>query len=191
MTTSLKAAALVVALGASLPAFAEDAHHPPEAAQTQPAPSQAPAHATRPGMGMMGPGGMMGGDMMGGAGMSGMMPMMGMMRMMQGGEHIDGRLAFIKAELKITAAQEKAWSDFATALRQAAMTVREARAGMPAISGMSGTMTPPQRLEQHEKQLAAHLDAIRTVKPALANFYAALNEEQKLPQLYPMVVGLM
>lgn len=193
MTTLFRLAMFALALGVAAPVSAEDAHHPPEAGQTQaqPTPSQVPAQ--RPGMGMMGQGNMMGDGMMGGAGMSGMMPMMGMMRMMQGGAHIDGRLAFIKAELKITEAQEKPWNDFADALRQAAAKVREANAAMPAMSGMAGSAPPPQLLEQHEKQLAAHLDAIRTVKPALGPFYTALSEEQKktLAQLHPMLHGMI
>jgi hypothetical protein len=53
------------------------------------------------------------------------MRMMGMdgMGMMQGRmsggaiEHVEGHIAFLKAELKITAAQEKAWGDYAEALR--------------------------------------------------------------------------
>ena len=59
-----------------------------------------------------------------------MMPMMGMMQMMYGSAHMDGRLAFLRAQLKITSAQEKAWDDFANALRQAAKT-REASNAIP------------------------------------------------------------
>jgi hypothetical protein len=197
MTKLFQLALLALTVGLVTPAFAEETHHPPGTAQAQPqpvpGPSQLPAQPTRPGMGMTGQGRMMGGNMMGDAGMPGMMPMMGMMQMMQGGKHIDGRLAFIKAELKITEAQEKVWNDFANALRQAVAKVREANAAMPAMSGMAGNVTPPQLLEQHEKQLAARLDAIRIVKPALGPFYAALSEEQKetLAQLHPMLHGMI
>jgi hypothetical protein len=59
--------------------------------------------------------------------MSMMMPMM-MGRMMEGGamptmgmaEHVEGRLAFIKAELKITDAQQPQWNAFADAVRERA-----------------------------------------------------------------------
>jgi hypothetical protein len=37
----------------------------------------------------------------------GSMPMMGM------GQHVEGRLAFLKAELKISPAQEQLWNEFA------------------------------------------------------------------------------
>jgi hypothetical protein len=55
---------------------------------------------------MMSPGGGM--AMMGGPGGMGMMWM---------ADHIDGRIAFLKAELKITEAQMSPWNAFADALR--------------------------------------------------------------------------
>jgi LTXXQ motif family protein len=116
-----------------------------------------------------------------------------MMGMMQGDERIEGRLAFLKAELKITDAQEKVWSDFAGALRQAAAKMQQAHMGMRAMSGMAGTVTPPQLLEHHESNLAARLEATRTVKTALGPLYAALDEQQKqtLAQLHPLFHGMM
>jgi hypothetical protein len=187
MKALVQIAVLMFVLGLAVPAAAEDAHHPPGAAPTSPAPSQ--GMAERPGMGMMGQGNMMGDGMMHG----GMSQMMGMMQMMQGGGHFDGRLAFIKAELKITSAQDKVWEDFANALRQAAARVRDAKSAMRAMpSGMAPNVSPPQLLEQHEKQLMAQLDAVRVVKPALGPFYDSLSEDQKktLAQLHPMFHGM-
>lgn len=40
-------------------------------------------------------------------------------------------------------------------------------------------ITPPGRLEAMEKRLQAMIDAAKTVKPALDNFYASLTNEQK------------
>ena len=40
-------------------------------------------------------------------------------------------------------------------------------------------MTPPARLREIAKRLAAMLEAIKTVRPALQDFYASLNDEQK------------
>ncbi len=40
-------------------------------------------------------------------------------------------------------------------------------------------MTPPGRLDVMEKRLQAMIDAAKTVKPALENFYASLSSEQK------------
>jgi hypothetical protein len=192
MATPLKFAVVALALGLSMPSFAEESHHPSASpAQTAPTPQAAPGVPSpmRPGMGpggmsmggqggMMGPGGMMGGPVM---------------SMMHGSERIEGRLAFIKAELKITEAQEKLWADLAGTLREAAAKMQQAHRGMQAMSGSPATMTPPQLLEQHERNLALRLEATRTVKAALGPLYAALDEQQKqtLAQLHPMFHGMM
>jgi hypothetical protein len=187
MKTAMQAALAAISLSLATPTFAQDAHHPQDtpsqAAPTQPAPGQGR-------MGMMGPGGMMGNDMMGTDGMASMMPMMGMMRMMQGPGHVEGRIAFLKAELKITEAQGKPWADFAAALRQAAGRMHGGQAGM---MGMRGAASLPQLLEQQEKQLATRLEAVRGVKSALAPLDAVLSDEQRktLAQLHPMFMGMM
>lgn len=182
MTSFLKAAVAAVSLIFATSSFAQDAHHPeetpPQAAPSRPAPAQG-------GMGMMGHG-----DMMGGDGMSAMMPMMAMMRMMQGPTHVEGRIAFLKAELKITEAQNKPWNDFATALRQAGTKMRAGQMGM---MGMGAGMSMPQLLDQHEKQLAARLETVRSLKSSLNALHAVLSEEQRktLAQLHPMFMGMM
>src|SRR5207247_2502835 len=40
-------------------------------------------------------------------------------------------------------------------------------------------VTPPGRLDAMERRLQAMIDAAKTVKPALENFYASLTSEQK------------
>ncbi|PWC69723.1 hypothetical protein TSH20_08840, partial [Azospirillum sp. TSH20] len=120
------------------------AHHPAGATttQAQPAPAPTPAQPSQggqpamPGMMMnmdqMRPmmGGMMGqqsgqSNMMGSGMMEQMMPMMRQMMMgQQGGisamglpfEHVEGRIAFLKAELGITDAQAPQWNAFADTL---------------------------------------------------------------------------
>src|SRR6516225_7812296 len=103
--------------GLAQPAQDHDAHHPETGAaaqQQQVPPTARPAARAAPGMpGAAMGGGMMGGNMMGQgqAGPAGMMPMMNMMMGAQAGaDHIEGRLAFIKAELKITDAQAQQWN---------------------------------------------------------------------------------
>jgi hypothetical protein len=166
MNATLTAALAATVLFFAAPSFAEETHHPQEA------PAQA---APAPNMGMMGE--------------AGAMPMMAMMRMMQGPSHIEGRIAFLKAELKITEAQNKPFADFAAALRQAAGQMRGTQMGM---MGMSNAALP-QHLEHMEKQLGAKLDAVRTIKAAAAPLYAVLSEEQRktLAQLHPMFMGMM
>src|SRR5215471_16741029 len=103
MRSATKAAVVALAIAAAIvgPAVAED----------QPA-QQSTSHWTW-GHGMMGPG-MMGGAMgpwMMGAGGSAEAMCTAM------GSHIDGRLAYIKAELKVTDAQESLWNAYAAAAR--------------------------------------------------------------------------
>lgn len=202
MFVSLRLATLILALSLGMPALAEDSHHTPAGAaavqmvQTQQQQQAQPARPMPPGMSQMEPGqgmGMMGQGMMGpGSGMTGMPGMMPMMGMAQGGRHLEGRLAFVKAELKITAAQEKAWNDFANAVRQAAAKVYEG-GGMRAMSGAPGDATPMQVVEQYEKQLATRLEAVRIVKPTVDPLYTSLSDEQKktFAQVHMILHGLI
>jgi hypothetical protein len=82
----------------------------------------APPTQNTPQGGMMGPGS--GTPMMGGPARMGVMGWMGM------ADHVDGRLAFLKAELKITEAQTSQWNAFSDALRENARR----------MGGMSATM---------------------------------------------------
>ena len=115
-------------------------------------------------------------------GVSGCMPMMGMMQMMMGQNsmagHIEGRIAFLKTELKITDAQSAAWNAFADALRANAKSLGEVRASMVPQAGV-----PQQglvdRLALQEKWLAARLEGTRAIKSALTNLVGTLSDEQK------------
>jgi hypothetical protein len=62
-------------------------------------------------------------------------------------------------------------------LKQAAVKALETvRAACPTESL---PLTPPGRLAAAEKRLEAMLQAVRTVQPALAEFYGSLSDEQK------------
>jgi len=141
--------------------------------------AQAPMH--RP----MEPGGQH--KAMGGAEHSGMMPMMPM-AMDHGGMHagglvalmqphrLEGRIAFLNAELKITDAQSLQWSAFAAALRQGAGTVGAAHDGkMDEMRSASA----PERAEREVKLLSARLDAMKAVAAAEAALYGVMTQEQK------------
>jgi hypothetical protein len=145
--------------------------------------------------GMMGGGGMMGSEgMMGRGGMSmmgGRMPMMDMMQMMgmmgqsSGGmsgmatiDHVEGRIAFLRTELKITDAQASAWNAFADALRANAKGLGEVRASMMPKAG-AAPQTLIDRLMLQEKWLAARLEGTRAIRSALTNLVGAFSEEQK------------
>jgi len=123
------------------------------------------------------PGGMAGG---------GDMPMMGMMRMMMGRDgmsmmgamarHVEGRLAFLKTELKITDAQLPLWNAVADAMRANAKNMGDMAGGM---MGGSQTATLPDKLAMREKMMTTHLEALRKFKAAVDPLYAALSDEQK------------
>ncbi|MHC2563783.1 Spy/CpxP family protein refolding chaperone [Bradyrhizobium liaoningense] len=159
------------------------AHHPDQkdAPATGPAtPPEAP-RGTAPSQGRMG-GGMM--NVMGGnMPMSDMMRMMGMMRQsggdcMNGMETVDrveGRIAFLRTELKITDAQAPAWTAFADALRANAKALGELRGSMAG----PGSETLLDRVTWQEKWLSARLEATRAMKSALANLVGTLSDEQK------------
>ena len=137
---------------------------------------------TPPAARMQGPG-MPGGTM---AGAGGGMPMSGMMRMMMGrdsmggmsmmADHIEGRLAFLKTELKITDAQLPLWNAVADVIRANAKTMGSMGDGM---MGDMQTSTLPEKLAAREKMMTAHLEALRKLKAAVDPLYAALSDEQK------------
>jgi len=180
--------AIVASLVCVVPAFSQpapDPHHPAPSVQQQTQPAAPPAG--RPNPGTMG-GYMMGGNMMGPGMMSqglgdprGRMPMMNMMSMMMGSQfaadHIEGRLAFIKAELKITDAQAAQWSAFADAVRGNINSMLEMRKSM--MSGLGASSTLPERLALEDKLVTAHLAAVKRTEEAVAKLYGALTDDQK------------
>ncbi|WP_375276077.1 Spy/CpxP family protein refolding chaperone [Methylorubrum thiocyanatum] len=150
--------------------------------------------ATNPGKGGMG-GGTKGccgmGGMQQGAAPSGGMGMMddNMRRMQQNQampgmatngvdmtDRIDGRIAFLRAELKITDAQATTWNQFAEALRSSRQHLLEARQQLAAPASSNA---PTARLDQYERHLTARLEAIRTARTAFTQLYAVLDEHQK------------
>jgi hypothetical protein len=145
-----------------------------------------------PGMGMGSPGGGMSGSSM--PGMGGMPMMMGqdgMRGMAMMAEHVEGRLAFLKTELKITDAQLPLWNGVADAIRANAKSMSAMMSG----GMMAGTQraTLPEKLALREKMMTAHLDALRRFKAAVDPLYAALNPEQKkmADQLLMGPMGMM
>lgn len=158
------------------------AHHPPADAGDGAAEPQ-PGRATPGMMGQSGQGGMMGGQggMMNGN-MRQMMSMMHNMMMMMSAQsgmmtsNVEGRIAGLKTELKITDAQAAAWDHFAEALRGTAKSMN----GMYQQMMQPGaTATLPARLARQEAMLSAHLSSVKTLKEALEPVYASFSDEQK------------
>jgi hypothetical protein len=181
---SLTIAALVLAAMATTSlaqtAAEHEQHHPQQDAA--PAPTQPAPPASQSGRGMMGDGGMM--NMMGNMPMMNMMQMMGMMHAGAGMDgmalidHVEGRIAFLRTELKITDAQTSAWNAFADALRANAKSLGEVRASMMSQQG-AAPQTLVDRLTLQEKWLAARLEGTRAIKSALTNLVGSFSDEQK------------
>ena len=184
MATALTVAALTVPAWAQAPAEHDHSHsgNTEKSVPASPAPGPATA-APQGGMGMMN-------DMknmmssMSTMHSMGMMQMMGMMgRGMDGMatiDRIEGRIAFLRAELKITDAQADAWNGFADALRTNARKLTEVRATtMPKPGDGQPASALSARLDQQEQWLAARLDGTRAMKSTFAKLNEALSEDQK------------
>lgn len=123
------AAALILA---AVPAFAQDsqdhaAHHPDATAAPQAqATSPSAPKAGMPGCDMGEQGASNSGGMMAGRDMMSMMKMMGS----PGAAHIEGRLAFVKTELKIGDGQAAEWSAFADTVRANFKSMTDMRQSM-------------------------------------------------------------
>jgi hypothetical protein len=125
-------------------------------------------------MGERGPGAMSAGDMAG-------------MRMRAMTEHVEGRIAFLRTELKITDAQRGTWDRFAEALRANAKRLSEARAP----DARAGTLL--ENLDREERVMAARLEGVRGIRTALAGLFPTLTDDQKklAERLIPPHLGLM
>lgn len=176
MATALTVAALAVPAWAQAPAEHDHSHSgdTQKSAPASPAPAQSPSATAAP-QGCMG---MMGGGM-------GNMPMMGMMGRGVGGmatiDRVEGRIAFLRAEFKITDAQAEAWNGFAEALRANAKKLAEVRASM---MPRPGNGQPPAsdltaRLDLQEQWLTARLDGTKAMKSAFAKLNEVLSDDQK------------
>ncbi len=168
-----------------------DAHHPDTAAPAQPA---APAPGAPQG-GPMGMDKMMGGDMekmmpmmmqmmrarmmAGGMDMGGAMPDMGppMARGAMALQHIEGQIAFYKAELHITDAQAAQWDTFADTLRANAKRLQDAYKTM--AQQATGVPSVTDQLTRRRQFLTAQLDSLKSTEPAAQALYAVLSPEQK------------
>ena len=196
----LTTSALMLAYGA-VGAIAQDRM------TSQPDQQQAQSHPMgHEGAGTIGQGGMMGGGMMGhgmmgeGQSMMGGHGMMGGIGMGGGSAsmcgrmtaHIEGRLAFLKAELNITPEQEALWKDYANAVRDNAKTMSGRCTALMGDSDAS-EKSLPDRLDAQEQFVAARLDALRATNKALKPLYQALSDAQKklADQLIRSSTGMM
>jgi flagellar motility protein MotE (MotC chaperone) len=92
-------------------------------------------------------------------------------------DRVEGRLAFVKAELQITEAQAPAWNQLADAVRAAAKNHNERMRAIARREERNKTL--PERLEAQEQRVTARLEEIRQIKSSLSNLYAVLSDAQK------------
>jgi hypothetical protein len=92
-------------------------------------------------------------------------------------ERIEGRLAYTKAELKITDSQTAEWNQLADAIRIAAKHHNERMKGI--VAGNERAKTLPERVEAQEQFMSVRAEEIQLIKTALKNLYAVLSDEQK------------
>jgi len=106
-------------------------------------------------------------------------------------ERVEGRLAFMRAELKITDAQTAPWNAFADAVRAAAKQHNERMKAI--LAGDDRSKPLPDRLDAQEQFLGARLEQIKLIKASLKGVYAVLSDDQKKEadeMIIPMV-GMM
>lgn len=96
-------------------------------------------------------------------------------------DRMDGRLAFLKAELKITEAQTGAWDEFAATIRSAREShVATMRSMMEEMrSGEAFKKTLPERLALRQTHMEARLEEIKSMAASVDKLYEVLDETQK------------
>ena len=105
-------------------------------------------------------------------------------RMMRhfGGRHVEGWIAFLKAELNITDEQLPQWTRLADTLRESATRMRAVH-DKAREANQEGEerqpLTAVERLERWEKFAEAGLESVKGVNAAFKPLYEAMTDEQK------------
>lgn len=96
-------------------------------------------------------------------------------------DRIDGRLAFIKAELKITDAQKEAWGEFAETIRNTSDTHFSMMRSMmeDMHSGAFFKKPLPERITIHLTVMEARVEEMKGMAAAVDKLYAVLDDTQK------------
>lgn len=103
------------------------------------------------------------------------------------GEHVDGKMAFLKAELAITPEQEDAWMAVENTLRagieqhaERAGEHRDRRARRKGEQADKADMpSVPDRLAHHVEAMEARLAQVKAMQGAVTDLYAVLSPEQQ------------
>jgi len=92
------------------------------------------------------------------------------------GQLADGRIAFLKAELKITPPQETQWQHVAAAMRENANALDQA---ITAARQNPGAMDAVQRIERRQQFARVRADNDARLLAAFKPLYASLSPEQQ------------
>ena len=102
------------------------------------------------------------------------------------GSYLEGRLAFVKAELAIDQTQEADWQTFAEAVRDRAQPMFQGMHGMH--NAATDGPAFPARIDTHIKMLDDRLSGLKAVRVAAVGLYDHLKpaQKQKADTLLPM-----
>jgi periplasmic protein CpxP/Spy len=103
---------------------------------------------------------------------------------MMPGQLVEGRIAFLKAQLKITPAQEAQWQQVEAAMRENAKTLDQT---ITTARQNHGNMGAVQRLELREQFAKVRVDNDARLLAAFKPLYASLSPEQQ--QMANQLVG--
>ena len=92
------------------------------------------------------------------------------------GQLVDGRIAFLKAELKILPAQETQWEQVATAMRENANALDQT---IGTARDQRGTLDAVQRLTMREQFAKVRAENDALLLTAFKPLYASLSPEQQ------------
>lgn len=91
---------------------------------------------------------------------------------------IDSHLAKMKKDLNISAEQETAWAEFATAIKQQKTEMMSAMQKQHANSAES-TQSAPERIGEHAQSMKQRVAGMEIVAAAMKQLYAVLTPQQK------------
>lgn len=132
------------------------------------------------------PKGMMGGQMKGGMMMGQGMMECPMMDRSKGAPRTEGRLAFLKAELKIKSNQDAAWNDYAQAIRSSDQGMTDHMAKMHKkmmtlndTAQVAERPTAPKALQSRIEMMEGMLVNLKSVEAVTSKLYETLDQPQK------------
>ncbi|GJL82795.1 MAG: hypothetical protein DHS20C01_24290 [marine bacterium B5-7] len=94
-------------------------------------------------------------------------------------QHIEGRIAFLKAELGISDAQQDQWQTVENILREQMAHRAQKRPMMKSQRQHDTDMTAPEQLAVRADMMQARLANLQKMQSAISDLYAVLNNEQK------------